>query len=222
MLSVALNNPTVEDVKNAVDTLKAEIGYDKAYPHQKIIVNFSEEVSIRADRRTEKMLREAKVKFFEGKHYGLCYSFHERTGYPLSCFEFTSKIVSLSILDKDELDDKHLDKARAVLNRIHKNAWDNLRSETPKSFFERFEPLKLINMSRRFPQPVIKELEKAFENKTKYHYHQYGERRHWTLETKLCEDGIFRAWYSSEYDGCANGQYYLLLNPYTALWCEND
>jgi hypothetical protein len=38
----------------------------------------------------------------------------------------------------------------------------------------------------------------------------------------MCEDGVFRAWYSSEYAGCGNGQYYILINPHYASFMEPD
>lgn len=223
MKILALHNPTVDDIRNALAVLREDMGYDKAFPDQKIIVRFSDEVSIRVDRRNIKKLCEARVNFFEHERAGLCYTFHSRSGYPISDFVF-SKIASLSIMDKAEIKGKEIEKARAVQRRIHPNAWDNLREKAPEEFllYRSEERLTLINMTRKFPKSVIRGLEEAFRNKARYCYRQNGEKRDWTIEANLCEDGIFRAWYSSEYAGCGNGQYYLLINPYTALFCEND
>ena len=39
---------------------------------------------------------------------------------------------------------------------------------------------------------------------------------------KIGKDGVFRAWFSSEYKGCGNGDYYLLINPTQAIFVEKD
>jgi hypothetical protein len=62
----------------------------------------------------------------------------------------------------------------------------------------------------------------AFDQKKSLQYHRDGKRRDLSIETKLCEDGIFRAWYSSEYRGCANGDYYLVISPTQAIYYERD
>lgn len=84
--------------------------------------------------------------------------------------------------------------------------------------------INFVNIKTKFKYypHVIAELEKAFRDKTKYHYSTYGTKRDLSVSTQMGEDGIFRAWYSSEYAGCGNGAYYLLLNPTTAVFMEYD
>lgn len=43
-----------------------------------------------------------------------------------------------------------------------------------------------------------------------------------SVDCKLGEDGIMRAWYSEEFKGCGNGHYYLAVNSTHAIFCEND
>lgn len=46
--------------------------------------------------------------------------------------------------------------------------------------------------------------------------------RDFSVSINLYNDGSVQAWFSSEYAGCANGDYYLLLNPTTAIFYEKD
>lgn len=43
-----------------------------------------------------------------------------------------------------------------------------------------------------------------------------------SVDCRLGEDGIMRAWYSEEFKGCGNGHYYLAVNSTHAIFCEND
>ena len=65
----------------------------------------------------------------------------------------------------------------------------------------------------------------AFENKTNFTWsrNSYSSKgRDLSISAKLCEDGIYRAWFSSEFSGCANGDYYLLISPNIAVYYERD
>ena len=121
-----------------------------------------------------------------------------------------------------------LKRAQSLLRRIDARCWDDLRRRSPEQISKEFcdSNLVLFNFIRRFPrhlQPWIKEqVAIAFEQKKVFQYHRDGKRRDRSIETKLCEDGIFRAWYSSEYRGCANGDYYLMINPTQAFFYETD
>lgn len=82
--------------------------------------------------------------------------------------------------------------------------------------------LSRLSITARFPYLVCKQVEEAFENRTPYSYSSPGRRRDVSIEMRVCDDGVFRAWYRSEYPGCGNGQYFLLLNPTTASLSEYD
>jgi len=43
-----------------------------------------------------------------------------------------------------------------------------------------------------------------------------------TVDGKLCDDEIYRAWFSLEKRGCGNGHYYLLINENQAVFSEDD
>ena len=122
------------------------------------------------------------------------------------------------------------EKIRKLLKRIHQNAWSNLKEklslsdeEIEKDFYQNlssFNPLK--KFKRKNYQILLSQIEDAFENKKNISIFEEGQKRKFNLETKLCEDGVFRAWFSSEYSGCANGDYYLMLNPKCASFGERD
>lgn len=81
---------------------------------------------------------------------------------------------------------------------------------------------KTRNIRRLFQPHIIEQLREAIEQKKDYKYTKHGERRDYSLSVKNCKDGILRAWFSSEYSGCGNGNYYILINPTTALFVETD
>lgn len=43
-----------------------------------------------------------------------------------------------------------------------------------------------------------------------------------SIETKLYENGMFKAWLSLEYAGCANGHYYILINENEFIGIDTD
>jgi hypothetical protein len=121
-----------------------------------------------------------------------------------------------------------LKRAKSLLRRIDDRCWDDIRKRSPEQIANEFRDSSLVpfNFINRFPRhlrPWIQEQVKdAFDQKKSYQYHREGKRRDLSIETKPCEDGIFRAWFSSEYRGCANGDYYLMINPTQAFFYETD
>jgi hypothetical protein len=124
--------------------------------------------------------------------------------------------------------DQRIKRAKSLLRRIDARCWDDIRKRSPEQIANEFRDSNLIpfNFINRFPRhlrPWIKEqVANAFEQKKSYQYHRDGKRRDLSIETKLCEDGIFRAWFSSEYRGCCNGDYYLVISPTQAIYYERD
>jgi hypothetical protein len=121
-----------------------------------------------------------------------------------------------------------LKRAHSLLRRIDKRCWDDIQRRSAEQIASEFRdsslvPFNFINRFPRYLRPWIKEqMEQAFDQKRSLQYHRDGKRRDLSIETKPCEDGIFRAWYSSEYRGCANGDYYLVISPTQAIYYERD
>lgn len=216
LLKVHLNNPSLEQIKEAIKAIREYPKFKQTHDNFKFNVQFSEEIRVRRDRYNEPLLESMTVKFFESDG-SLCYTFHSRSGYYLSYIDFKKIInISFSIPLDDEKDKK--DKITKILNRRYdSNTWSNLNYDSVK-----YNEKTIINIKPKFPSYVIEQLKEAFEHKINYSYTKYGTKRDLSVQTKLCDDGIFRAWFSSEYSGCGNGQYYLLLNPTTASFCEWD
>lgn len=159
-----------------------------------------------------------------------------------------NKIVDVEVFEpkKEEMSkEEFLQKeAQKVVNRIHPNLWDNLKEEY-QEFIEKgsacYEgdwkdaPYALSNNGKAkfrsitsvFDEHVLREIKRAIENKTEYSHSKptssySGRGRDRSVSMKMGDDGIFRAWFSSEYPGCGNGDYYYLINPTTALYVERD
>lgn len=214
--------PIVGDIEKAVKDLYGLMGRDKEYPWQKVKVTFREPTRVVVNRYSSKLLKNMLVDFFTSATGHFCYTFHKRTGFALG-MDMASRIKALSIAPLVSHDLKKIRRVKSLARKIHVNAWDDLRKkmeETPEKYF--YHGLALIDISRKFPKSVIEALENAFENKKEYSYGTSGTKRDLSVSTSLCEDGIFRAWFSSEYAGCGNGSYYLLLNPRYASIREDD
>jgi hypothetical protein len=123
---------------------------------------------------------------------------------------------------------QRLKRAQSLLRRIDSRCWDDLRKRSSEQIVNEFRESSLVpfNFIHRFPRHLrlwIKEqVANAFAQKKAFRYHREGKRRDLSIETKPCEDGIFRAWFSSEYRGCANGDYYLVISPTQAIYYEAD
>jgi hypothetical protein len=219
---IELHEPSLEDIQTAAGQLKQMMSRKGIYPPQKIRVRFQNPTHIRINRRKSTRLTFMDVSFFTSTAGRFCYTFHRRTGFPLSGIDYRN-VASLSIEKRDTVMDKEIEKIRSLGRSIHANAWDDLKrkiEEDPLSY--KHFGLARIDISRKFPAQVIEELVQAFDLKLDYRYEKPGEKRDLTVSTKLCADGILRAWFSSEYSGCGNGAYYLLLNPRMASLCEYD
>lgn len=210
---INLYRPTATDLKNAWYMLR---GDDDEYNQKRYLVRYSKPTTVQIDNRHRKEVTEIVVKFFESKNGIFAYTLHKRTGYDVSYLGHTN-IESIEVAGEKKQKKTEEEQIQSLLNRRHPNAWTHLTVENVKGL-----ELGVVNIKSKFPSYVIDALVEAFENKTPYHYRTYGKRRDLSVETKLSEDGVFRAWFSSEYAGCANGAYYLLLNPTTATFREDD
>jgi hypothetical protein len=136
-----------------------------------------------------------------------------------------SPVQAISKTDPTQI---RLKRAKSLLRRIDARCWDDIRKRSPEQIVAEFRDSNLIpfNFINRFPRhlrPWIKEqVANAFEQKKVFQYHRNGKRRDLGIETKLCEDSVFRAWFNSEFRGCANGFYYLVISPTQAIFYERD
>lgn len=118
-----------------------------------------------------------------------------------------------------------------ILNNIHPNMWKSLKDgllnpdpNDPEYILTESgnKKIKTVSMSSKFPVWVCEKIKEAIENKTDFKYSTRGTKRDLSVEISLKPDGSVYGWYSSEFSGCANGAYYLLINPTTAIFCEYD
>lgn len=168
------------------------------------------------------------IGFFISSAGNLCYlpSKKKRYGYVIP---WNWKVVSITERQKKIYTD--IGNAKTILNKIHLNAWDNLKVEMndvingkeSQDFKWHFKnKLKFRNVAKLMSPNYRQQLVSAFENKCDFHWNYKGKKRDYTIEVTLCADGVLRAIFSSEYSGCLNGDYYLLLNPTTAIFYETD
>lgn len=216
---VELTGPSEIEIKAAWDLL-CEVSGKAA--REKVSLRFSEPLLVRVNSRKEKELNEAHVKLFISQGGYLCYTFYSRSGYAVSRLD-TKKITRIEMLSKEK--DQQIKAARvlSLLDRFHPNVWDELRmkiGENPEDYTR--YGLSEVSINSVFGDYVVENIKGAFDNKTNYSYKKTGVKRDRDVEIRLCDDGILRAWYSSQYAGMLNGAYYVLINPRVATFCEYD
>lgn len=218
-----------EEFKEAamlMDNKRSEYGYAKP----KVIFKNESRVYIG---KKYKELKELSCYFFVGnKTDELCYSQRGRTGYHVfGCFPWRN-VEKIVLIHRDRPDKKEERKSdreklmKRVLNaRFDEKTWSNLTEDSLPEARKNFYYIKNV-----FDEYDMARIQKAFENKEEFNIQKddtwkmrrKGNGRHYSASGKMCDDGVYRAWFSSEFAGCANGDYYLLLNPQVAVFCERD
>ena len=192
---------------------------------RKYELTFSEPLTLDFHRRKKVTGRQHTVKLFVSTGGTFAYTFHKTHGYIFSD-EMIRKLVQMRLITAEEEEEKVQQKLDQLIAMFHPNAWADvqhaLQNNPERRRYYAGLGLGLLDMRSRFSDKVIRELENAFRNQEDYHICKYGTRRDIRIETRMCEDGVFRAWYSSEYAGCGNGQYYILINPHYASFMEPD
>lgn len=214
----------VEILKEIWETIDKDY---KTYPRQKFHCKFRKEVFIHHNSKLGDMEEAIGLAFFlaGAAKDKPCYSVRisPRHGYYVT-ESMIENIESITIYTNAEL--HGTDKAIRFVGRFHPNLWQNLKDEIladPTKMETRYyNNYATTNIKNKFPAFVIEELRKAIEEQKDYSWKQYGEKRDLSVSTKMGEDGVFRAWFSSEYSGCGNGSYYILINPTTAALREDD
>lgn len=209
------------EFKEAIKLIENERG-NYGYP-RKILCIYSEPAEIYS-RRKIRTVTQAEVNFFTSSRTGqLCYRTTSRTGYHIEnmSFEKVEKLVLIHPNCPEEVKKREKQEEsfwkRVQREKYDENTWSNLKKG---SFFP--SQFKFINITKIFSPWEIEQIERAFKEKSKFNYYREGVKRDFTINGEMCQDGIYRAWYSSEYSGCGNGDYYLLLNPRIAVFCEHD
>lgn len=177
---------------------------------------FSNPVRIIVKRK--EIIRKTVCLYFFKSNKGAGYSYrkHPRKGYYVSqsMWEFLYKIEP----EKPKTSIKN-----NILYKFHPNLWDDLKERIIRdpSYLDN-KDLTIHYLNQIFSKDVLREFSKAVENKESYRNKIYGEKRDRTLSAEMGKDGIYRAWYSSEYSGEGNGDYYIVLSPKIYSFKETD
>ena len=173
-----------------------------------------------------------KIGFFVSSNGVICYmtSRQKRRGYVFPIYN-NIKSIDEVIIKQPTIKGN----AKTLFNRTHKNAWSELRKEwegisngdeITQDFKWHFcGKLNFRNISSEMSPTQRAMLKDAFETNSSYKWNRRAnapQGRDLSIEARLCDDGVFRAWFSSEFPGCLNGDYYLLINPTTAIYYERD
>jgi hypothetical protein len=209
-----------EDFGKAVDMLK-KATEDRWYEYSNPVCYYREPANVYYRNKTH-VKTEFQCKFFYADNR-LAYTPSGRSGWYISdmSYHLVQKIVVRHRNHEDVQSSKEI-KREKLWKRVSKARYDEQTwsSLTKDSFREDSHPFFYIK--KVFDFYDMERIKRGFENKEKFHIHVEGKDRHWTAEGKACDDGVYRAWFSSEYSGCLNGDYYYLLNPTTAVFSETD
>lgn len=176
-----------------------------------------------------------KISFFIGHNYGSI-AYHNSRQKRMGSFWRTNDELIQSIEEVAKPIYNTKKNIKSYLKKIHNNAWSDIKVKLNKVLDGELtendvheylvgkvkyrRDIKKLLGTREFEKLV-----EAFEQKKEYKWNRNTYRhtgRDLSLSTRLCDDGVFRAWFSSEYMGCGNGDYYLLINPTTAIYYERD
>lgn len=176
-------------------------------------------------RRSKKTIEvtEYECRYFISTRDFLCYTQTARTGTYISEMDWQN-IDRIEMIHREHPDEikkrtSHKDK---MWNRINKSrydekTWSNLTIDSFSNGKGRF-----YQISKIFDESIISQIEEAFKEKKEFRFTRYRQKRDFTVSGRMCEGGIYKAWFSSEYSGCGNGDYYLLLNPRVAVFYQKD
>lgn len=172
-------------------------------------------------RRAKKDIQttEYVCRYFISTNDDLCYTQSKRTGVKISEMDWQS-IVRIEMIHKNEPNtirkveaDKEKHWNRINKARYDEVTWSNL---TKDSFPDKKQ--SFYDISKVFRAEILRGIEEAFQKKENFKYTHSRSKRDFTVSGLMGEDGVYKAWFSSEYSDTANGDYYLLLNPKVAVY----
>jgi hypothetical protein len=192
-------------------------------------IKFKKPVSLVRNRYKRVLYSDVVLRFFIGVEGTFAYTFSKRRGYSVYRDISNVDIESIEKVTKKPMD--WIKKASLMKNKIHPNLWPELRKLSAEEFRNQFldSPFNPVYFIKKFPRweqkSITEGVKKAIETKTDY-THRYNTHHHsgrdLKIEIKVGPDGELRAWFSSEYMNCGNGDYYLILNETVAMFCETD
>ena len=140
-------------------------------------------------------------------------------------------------------DENKMKNYKKVLNKIDNNLWESLKDEIEYSVNNindnRYDSdcylsmPKFVNIKTKlkscyneiYANEIIKNIEDAIENKKAYKFNWTNgystKNRDYSISIEIIK-GELKGFFSSEYKNCGNGDYYLLINPTTAIFYETD
>lgn len=214
------------NTEEIINALKLSIDLKGEYNSKDITLTFSKPSRIYSRKKYREVTKQKLTIFIGDKTGQLCYSTTGRTGYLVetSTIEYQN-IISIEVVNRfskeheEDESSKHKKAIRRALKiRFDKTTWSDLSEEenfgcSNGSFYD---------IRKVFDNYDLEYIRRSFEQKKPFRVSKEGTKRHFSASAEVREDGIYRAWFSSEYSGCGNGSYYLLLNPTTAFHCEDD
>jgi hypothetical protein len=187
-------------------------------------LTFSAPVPVIRNRRKIVIADEHNVKIFWSRQGFACYTFYHYSGFRLTQLDIT-KLLSIEVLDPKEAEVDLAAEWVKIANRIHPNAWPRLKEELlakPQKWAEERGRPRTVSMTSTFGKRVAEQLKGAFEHRRPFNEVLHGPKRRKSVSCIVLDSGEFQAFYSSEYAGTLNGDYYLLINPTTAIFYEKD
>lgn len=117
-----------------------------------------------------------------------------------------------------QVTDEKLKRLEAMDCTSHYEAWKTA-GELGLPKIEQHKTTTLKNCGA--PQHVIDGVRDAIKD-TKEFMFAWVNDYDYTVNGKMCNDGVYRAWLSQEYRGYGNGHYWLLISPTQAIFAEDD
>lgn len=189
----------------------------------KIRFTFNKKVRILLLNRHYVDTKEIELKIFKAQNGRYCYTNYKNGRYGSYVYYLpTENLVSITMDDKETFDWD--EKALKMKGMFHENLWNSLKEKLDGTYLKEnlYRNTSMVNIKNKFPAYVINQLTEAIEEMKDYSYQTYGEKRDLSVQVSKGDDGELRAWFSSEYHGCANGDYWILVNPTTAMFRETD
>lgn len=210
----------LEDFKQAI-RMMLDLREEERWSYKKPICYYREPSIVYYRGKNHRVSEFACDFFFSGE--SLAYTPTGRTGWfvPDMSYGSIKRIVLYHIAHPLVLSDKEA-KQEKLWKKVQKarfddNTWSGL---TKDQFREASHPF--YNITKLLSIYDQRKIQQAFEEKKHFSFSVNKTKRCYTFEGKVGDDGIYRAWFSSEEIGESHGSYYFLLNPTNAVFIEHD
>jgi hypothetical protein len=218
-----------EVISGWMDDIKAETG---SIPYDFTVeFEFESPVYIPTNRismKSNQQVTRKALRIFVSKTGELAYHTSRTRGFALSKLP-RDRMIGMRVLEKKTIPEPFDVRAAKIAEKIHPNLWPDLKKELLEnpSKYDGDQRLKTVSIKQAFGggrvgDYVVSQLREAIEQRKPFTYNTQGTKRDKSVEVKVDADGTVRAFYSSEFSGQRNGSYYLVINPETALYYEDD